>query len=268
MKKNRKKKILGLIVLLLLVLMAIIPLFFKKTEKGSDYRIGVMADDGLAIVSISKGRQMINVLKIEPDSQIWIPKGMGWYRGEVIKKILLQEKKEYLFSDILFYNFGFVADKIVSVKKVDDWKSKFWLRLRQANNYLNKEEWLKGDVDKNDDFLDRVMVRDFSETKLVDEDLKLSVINLSEANGLANFMTKRIERMGFSVISVSSDEEMNLDKCLILYGDEIETTFSWKLVDKLFDCNKTNDSSLNENEIEFYFDDNFSTMIKYPSYKK
>ena len=268
MEKNKKKRILWLMILLLLILTVVLSLFFKQTEKGSDFRVGVMADNGLAIVSISKGRQMVNVLKIEPDSQIWIPKGMGWYRAEVVKKILQQEKKESLFSDVLFYNFGFVADKVVSVKKIDDWKGKFWFKLRQASNYLNKEEWLKGDMDKNDDFLDRVMVRDFSETRLVDEDLKLSVINLSEANGLANFMTKRIERMGFSVISVSSDEEMKLDKCKILYSNGVEKTFSWILVDKLFDCDKTNDTSLNENEIEFYFDDNFSTMIKYPSYKK
>lgn len=268
MEKNKKKKILGLAVLLFLTVAVVMSLWFEKTEKGSDFRIGVMADDGVALVSISKGRQMVNVLKMEPDSQVWIPQGMGWYRSEVVKKILHQEKKEYLAKDTLFYNFGFVADEVVSVRKMDDWKSKFWLRLRQTSNFLNKEDWLKGDVDKNDDFLDRVMVRDFSETKIIDEDLKLSVINLSDANGLASFMTKRIERMGFSVISVSSDEDTTLNKCRVLYGNEVEETFSWKLIDKLFDCDKSKDSSLNENEIEFYFDDNFSTMIKYPSYKK
>jgi hypothetical protein len=267
MKKNYKT-ILGLLVLFCFSLLILVTNWMRKEKEGSDYRIGVIADNGIALVSISKERKMVNVLKTEAEYQIWIPKGMGWYRSEVIKRILQQENKEDLTKDILFYNFGFVADEIVNVKKVDDWKNKFWWRLRQTGNYLNKEEWLKVDVNKNDDFLDKVMVRDFSETKVANEDLKISVINLSEANGLANFMTKIIERMGFSVISVTSDEQKDIGECNILYGDEVEQTYSWRLINKIFNCKKEKDSSLNENEIEFYFDDNFSTMIKYPSYKK
>ena len=152
MKKS--KLFLGLMVLVVLLTSVIFSKGFKKNEEGSDFRIGIVADDGIALVSFSKERQMINVLKTQSESQVWIPKGMGWYRSEVVKKILQQEKKENLIGEMLFYNFGFTTDKIVVVKKIDDWKNKFWWRLRKSNNYLNKEEWLKGDVDKNDDFLD------------------------------------------------------------------------------------------------------------------
>ena len=63
-------------------------------------------------------------------------------------------------------------------------------------------------------------------------------------------------------------EPTRLSKCKILYGEEVEKSYSWAKIVKLFECDKNKDSSLNEGEIEFYFDDNFSTVIKYPSYKK
>lgn len=258
--------VIGFLAVSMVILLLIF--FFKKKNNGSDYKIGVLADDGIAMVSISKDRQMINVLKLEPESQVWIPKGMGWYRNEVVKKILQQEKKVDLLDDLLFYNFGFIPDEVIIIKRIDSWKNKFWWKLMWNGNLLNKEETMKGNVDKNDAFLDEIMIRDFSETRVVGEDIKLSVINLSEADGLANFMTTKMERLGFSITSVTSDNIFEDNKCRILYGFGVDKTFSWSLINNWFDCPKNQDYSLNENEIELYFDDNFSTMINYPSYKR
>ena len=267
--KGNKKIFLGVGVLVILVVLVILSVFNKNKNNGSDLKIGILADDGVAIVSISPQRKMINVLRVDPESQIWIPGGLGWYRNIVVKKILQEEKKTDLMNNVLFYNFGFVPDRIVILKKIDGWKSKFWWQLMLDNNqFLIKEEILKNDTDQSDDFLDEIMVRDFSETKVVNEDLKLSVINLTNEDGLATFMTKRFERLGFSVVSMSNDNGGEIKTCQVSYGPKVKETFSWGVISKLINCSKKEDLSLNENEVELYFDDNFSTVIKYPSYKK
>ena len=242
MKKNKIKIIFGLVLILFLTVAMVLSSFKKQEKKGSDYKIGILADDGIAIVTISKERQMINFLSLSPDSQIWLPGGMGWYRNQVIKKILVQEKKTDLISDVLFYNFGFVTDKVVVLDKTSDWKGKFWWRLLWNNNLINKTEELNGDVDKNEVFLDKVMVRDFSETKIVNDDLKISVINSSSSNGLANFVTEKMERAGFSVVSVDNGDDV-LEKCQLLYGDGVEETFSWQVIRSKFNCESFKDST-------------------------
>lgn len=266
MKKNKNKIILGLVLMGFLVVVILVSFFKKKDGKGSDYKIGILADDGMAMVSISKERQMVNYLSMSPDSQIWIPGGMGWYRNEVIKKILLQEKKVNLVKDILFLNFGFVADKVLVINQTKGWQQKIWWQLFRNNNLIRKTEKMEGDVDKNEAFLDKIMPRDFSETKVVNDDLKLSIINSSGVDGLASFMTKQLERSGFSVVSVTDGEA--LDKCKLLYSQGVEETFSWQLLKNLFICDFVEDSSINEGEVEIYLDRSFAEVIKYPSYKK
>ena len=48
---------------------------------------------------------------------------------------------------------------------------------------LFKEEILNRDIKEEENLLDEVMVRDLAETKIVKEDLKLSVFNLTNING-------------------------------------------------------------------------------------
>lgn len=267
MKRSKNKIIVGLALIFVLIIMILISSLRKKPQEGGDYRIGILADDGVSMVTISPERQMINFLSLNPDSQLWIPEGMGWYRNEVIKKILVQEKRVDLINNILFYNFGFVADKIIILNQTDDWQSKLWLLLLRNNDLIKKTEVMAGDVDKNEAFLDKIMVRDFSETKVINDDLKLSVINSSEFDGLANFVTEKLERAGFSIISVTNGEE-SLEKCKILYGNGVTQTYSWQVLTNLFDCEEQKDSSLNEGEVEIYLDKNWAQMIKYSSYKK
>jgi hypothetical protein len=264
---KKYKLLLGL--LFFLVLIILLAVFKNKKSEGDDYRIGIFADDGIAMVSISKPRNMINFLRLIPEAKVWIPEGMGWYRNEVVKKILNQENRKDLYKDILFYNFGFVADKVVYLKKIDMWRNKFWWRIN-LGNLINKSEVLRGDSDVEIDWLNEVMLRDFSESKVFEEELKVSVINVSGENGLAGFMTNNLERLGFWIVSVSTGEKGEVDGCKILYGGEVAESYSWSLLKGLFGdkCKLINETSLNNGEVELYFDDKFTSMIKYSSYKK
>jgi hypothetical protein len=264
------KKYKTILIASLIIFLIVMTIFFVKKSRldnGDDYQIGIFANDGVALVSISRSRNMINFLGIDGQANMWIPEGMGWYRSEVIKKILTQENKRDLAEEVLFYNFGFMADKIVFLDKIDNWRSKFWWRIR-LGNLINKSEILDGDSDIESDWLNEIMLRDFSETKVFDEDLKVSVINVSEENGLAAFITNNLERSGFSVISVSTSEKDDINTCTILYGDGVDGTYAWALLKRIFDCKTSFDLSLNSGEIEIYFDDSFASMIKYSSYKK
>ena len=240
----------------------------KKTSmEGSDFKLAILADDGVALVSISPERKMINVLRLKDDAKLWIPGGLGWYRNVVVKGLLKQEKKMDKASELFFYNFGFKADKLLVTDKIDDWKIKYWLKYRlNVGKMLLKEEIINRDIIEEENLLDEVMVRDFSETNLAKEDLKLSIFNLTNINGLANFIARRFEWLGFSVVSTESLVDMEVDDCLIKYGSEVDKSLGWKTINKSITCKQEYDENLNKGEIEFYFGDNFSSMIKYPSY--
>ncbi len=211
---------------------------------------------------------MINFLKLSPDAKVWIPDGMGWYRSEVVKKILTQENKKSLSGKILFYNFGFATDDVVFLKNIDDWRNKFWWKTK-IGELINKSEILDEDSDIKSDWLNEVMLRDFSETKVFDEDLKVSVVNNSGESGLANFVSDDLERLGFSVISVTTGGDESSNECQLLYGNDVDKTYSWSLLKKYFpDCKINSDLSLNSGEVELYLNSKFAEVIKYSSYKK
>jgi hypothetical protein len=271
MKKFKRKwgRLVLIIVLgLFLIVLTIMLLVKNSSIEGSDFKLAILADDGVALVSISPERKMINTLRLKDDARLWVPGGLGWYRNIAIQGLLKQEKKMDLADDLFFYNFGFKPDKLLVLSKIDDWKNKYWLKYRlNAGKMLLKEEIINGDISAEENLLDEVMVRDFSETNLAKEDLRLSIFNLTNINGLANFMARRFEWLGFSVVSTESLIEVEVDNnCLIKYGDEVDKSLGWKIINKTIDCNQEYDENLNKGEIEFYFSDNFSSMIKYPSY--
>jgi hypothetical protein len=97
--------------------------------------------------------------------------------------------------------------------------------------------------------------------------LRLSIFNNTSESGLAGFMTKRLEWSGFSVVSTDNNSEI-IDKCLIVYGNKTDINYGWKMINKIFNCDKKFNDTLNENELELYFGDNFAGMIKYSTYIK
>ena len=273
------KLFLGIVLLLLLALLVLIGFLKKRETNGNlDYKLGIIANDGIALVSISNERKMVNVLNLGSEVEVWIPFGMSWYGNTKIKNVLEQEKKMNLVGDVFWYNFGFLTDKILVLNSVNDWKKDSvlidnlgflnWLKYRiNYDKMLLKEERIDSNLDQNELFLSEIMVRDFSESKLNNEDLRLSVFNNTSESGLANFMTKRLEWSGFSVVSTDNNDE-KIDKCLILYGDKVDLSYGWKMINQIFNCDKKYNQVLNENEVELYFGDNFASMIKYPSYLK
>jgi len=271
------KLFLGVVLLLFLVILILVG-FLKKRDKNEnlDYKLGIIAPDGIALVSISNERKMINVLNLGSEVDVWIPNGMSWYKNTKIKNILEQEKKTDLAKDIFWYNFGFLTDKILFLNSVNDWEIDSilvnnlgflnWFKYRiNYDKMLLKREKIDGSLGENEIFLSEIMVRDFSESKLNNEELRLSIFNNTSEGGLANFMTKRLEWAGFSVVSTDNNEE-KIDKCLIVYGDKVDLNYGWKMMNKIFNCDKKYDQTLNENELELYFGDSLASMIKYSSY--
>lgn len=280
MKKQKNFKLIFGVVLLLALAVMILVGFLKKMDKNEklDYKLGIIANYGITLVSISNERKMINVLNLGAEVDVWIPQGMAWNNNIKIKNILEREKKTDLAKNIFWYNFGFVTDKILFLNSVEDWKENstlidnlgFFNWIKYKINYdrmLLKPEKIDGKLTENNLFLDGIMMRDFSESRLNNEELRLSIFNNTSESGLANFMTKRLEWSGFSVVSTDNNEE-KINKCLMVYGDKVETTYGWKMISEIFDCDKKYDSTLNENELELYFGDNLASMIKYSSYIK
>lgn len=271
------KIIFGMVLLVGLAFLVMAGVLKKKDKNENlDYKMGIVANDGVALVSISNERKMINVLNLSPETDVWIPNGLSWYRNDRVKNILEQEKKTDLVRNIFWYNFGFLTDKILFLNSINDWKKSsvlvdnlgFFGFVKYELNYgkmLLKEEMIEGKLEDNNSFLDDVMVRDFSETKLNNEELRLSVFNNTDSSGLASFMSERLEWSGFSVVSNDNNEEV-VDSCLIVYGNKVDVSYGWKMINKIFNCEKRYDDGLNENELQIYFGDKLASMIQYSSY--
>ncbi|MDD2483363.1 MAG: hypothetical protein PHE32_01440 [Candidatus Shapirobacteria bacterium] len=264
-KKINLKLFFGVILLLFLTFLVLLS-FFKKdnSDKNLDYKLGIIANDGITLVSISNERKMINVLNLGEES------------SEEFKRIVGKENNIDLIKHIYWYNFGFYPDKILNLNSTSQWKNNDvlienlgflnWIRYKKDyGKMLLKQEKINGLLNENRLILDEILVRDFSESKLNNEELRLSIFNNTNESGLAGFITKRLEWSGFSVVSNDNDTQ-KINNCLIVYGNKVDQNYGWKLINKIFNCDKKFDENLNENELELYFGDNFASVIKYSSY--
>lgn len=257
------KKIL--ILFLGLVVLGGLIFFLKKSKwdgKG-DFKIAVVGGDKIGIVSISPERKMINTLEVDGEVSVWIPGGLGWYRSDRIKRVLEQERMEKNVDPIFFYNLGFLPDKVIYVDKFEDWKR--GRRIKNLNSQLiYKKEIVKNKLSEDNQLLDEVMARDFADSRLTNDELRLSVINATNESQLANFIAKRLEWFGFSVVSIDNSE-MKVENCLILFGPKSEESLGFEKLNFL-GCEKKADSNLNEKEVELYFGDKYTQMLKYSTY--
>ncbi|MDD4785444.1 MAG: LytR C-terminal domain-containing protein [Candidatus Shapirobacteria bacterium] len=268
--KHRNKLNIKIVIAIfwLLFFAFILSFSFWKKDKivvGLDHKLGVIAKDGIAMISISNERKMVNVLNLKEGSLA------------EFKDILEKEKTESV-RHLFWYSFGFFPDKILVLDSIDQWKDNMvlvnnlgfinWFKYKKNySRMLLKEEEIKNSSGEGTLILDEIMVRDFSESKLNNEELRLSVFNNTNESGLANFISKRLEWSGFSVVSTDNNSE-KIDNCLIVYGNKTELNYGWKSINEIFDCEQKKDENLNENELEIYFGDNFASMIKYSSYYK
>lgn len=248
--------------------------FLIGKDKKKDLKIGIVSDNEIGAVSISRERKMVNVLKVNGGMQFWIPKGLGWYKVSKIKKILDQEKKKEMIFDIFFYNLGFVPDKILFLNNVNDWKKDYiflsnfgirnWLNFKfNQEGMIVNEEILKGDyVNKNDFFLNETMMRDFADNRIVNDETRLTIINTTTESGFANFIGNCLERAGFSVVSTENSSN-DVGGCLIKFGKNLEKSYVLNALNKILGCDKKEDKNLDDLEIELYLGSDFAKMLKY-----
>jgi hypothetical protein len=249
--------------LMLLLFWLIKPGVFGVNE---DFRVVTIGSNGLTLRSVSPQRRMVNDLKIEPGVPVWVPKGMGWYKSDKLGKLLQQEKKQQLAGDIMFYNFGFVPDVVLFSDDINwlyrgevikKWGIipylKFWFG---RSGMMIKEENVEGDLSP----------RDLADSRLLREELRLTVYNSGQSDGLASFISRALEWGGFTVVGVENFGNSE-EKCLVIYGKATIQSYGLAELKQIFsECRFNESGELGEKEIELYFGDKFSQMLNYQSY--
>ncbi len=279
-KKNNLKVLASLAILFLLLLIVLSGLLKEKDKKykNLDNKIGLIATDGVALLSISNERKMINFLSLEKEVEVWLPGEGVWEKNNKVAKMLLADNKNKMAKDMFWYNFGFFTDKIIFLESVNDWKNDSlllnnlgfieWVKYKISyDKMFLKKEQIRGALTDNEILLGEIMVRDFSESSINNEELRISIFNNTNETGLATFIGKRFEWSGFSVISTDNNNE-KVESCLAIYGDKVEESFSWNMIKNIFYCDTRYDQNLNEGELELYFGDNLPSVINYSSYFK
>jgi hypothetical protein len=275
MKIKQGLKVLGLLVIVGVIILAVREI---KKWNNDDFKMAVVGDGGIMIRSVSWQRGMVNELWVNGEVSVWIPRGMGWYQSSTIEKLLSQEKKGYLADEIMFYNFGFVPDLVVlgndkdwlsNIEVIKRWGVENYLRfLLTKSRMMVKREVIDIVLTKEVDFLNEIIQRDFADSRLLTEDVRLTVYNVGQSQGLANFMARILEWSGFSVVGVDNYAGEVADSCLINYGEMVDNTYGFKIIKKEFsDCRFQKNQELDPTAVELYFGDSYSQMLNYPSYK-
>lgn len=260
----------------LLILSALIKGGLGKKGLANDYSVGMVTDKGVGLVTVSWQRRLVSELTVKPESKIWVPNGPGWYQSNNVKRLLEQEGKQSEAGDLFFYNFGIMPDTII-LSADTDWLSHpdvvrawgwiNWIRLRFLERRVlwNMEE-IDGFSSEKEIILNRIVPRDFADGDILKEDVKVSVYNSSKENGLANWLSTRLERGGFSVNTVSNGDN-DTEGCLVIYSNTIENSLSMLKLKNIFkSCDFRVESELGEGQVELYFGDKYTKMLNYQSY--
>lgn len=244
---------------------------YKNAGKMSDFRMAKVGGGGIEMVGMSFNRRMVNKIKIPEGVMVWVPGGYGWYRSEKINQLLIDEKKIELWSQILFYNFGFDANLIETNEfnywlVLEKWGWYPWIRYR-----LNSGEWLvKEDeileVQAGQSLIDKMMQRDMADSDILENTARLMVYNASGENGLAAFVGRNLERVGLTVTGWENAETDNM-------GCELRIPEGWGneqidqiLVKYFSECERKTEIDLPAGEAEFYFGQKYAQMLNYRSY--
>lgn len=265
-------------IIISLVIILIVGLILKKGWRNNDFKMGVVTPDRVALLSISPQRGMINLMTISPEVELWLPEGMGWYPSNKIKKIFDNDRNTELIKKMFYYNFGFFPERIAFFTDVDEWRGwklvKYlgvvdWFRyLVQQDNWLYKTELIGRSLELEKEKMDEILPRDFADGELQSEEVKISVVNATNENGLGSFVADRLNWMGFNVVSVES--EGRKESCEIM----VKTTanaLTKKYTDQLaqmYKCSQISNVSLLPDEAVLYLGQNYASMIKYSNYKK
>lgn len=274
-----KKKVLFYVFLLILFA----GVFFVDIKRSfgiflkNDYRLAVIADDGIGLISVSPSRGMVNFLQISGDTYVWVPQGYGWYGSNKITKLLDQEKKKDLIYDILFYNFGFETETILWIDSVANWDQ--WSNLSSGlglipsifarwrfDNMFFKEDFVSGSL-VDDIKLDEMLRREFSDNVLIEEGIRLSVYNDSDLDLLASWVADRLGWAGLSVLSVGDWQDEEVPGCVLFHNDKLDKGLTMSFLKDRFDsCDFVISDEVSDGEIEIVLDRVWAKMIDYGSY--
>lgn len=245
--------------------------------KKEDVNVGLVTEAGIAAVSLSPRRQMVSIAKIDGEKLIWIPGGLGWYRADRILKVWRQEKmKKEKLGEVFFYNLGFISDSIVISDSFEGWENSLrtagemgwfnYLRMRaQINNLMANEEKIDGGPEEIETILDKVAARDWAKEDLLAGNERISVINTTVSDKLAEFVAKRLEWAGLMVVETRGGEKLAADRCVVRYFDGFEKK-KLNLLNRYLMCTGEMDGSLNLGEVEIVLGEGYAKMIEYSSY--
>lgn len=272
MNSSGKKIIISLVVVLVGFL------FLKKGWRNSDFKMGIITPDRVALLSISPPRGMINLLTVYPEVDLWLPEGMGWYPSNKIKKIFDNEKNTDLMKKMFYYNFGFMPEKIAFFNDVDEWRgwglAKYlgvvdWIRyMVSQDNWLYKTEIVNRSLEIEKEKLDEILPRDFADSELTGGEVRISVVNATEENGLGSFVADRLNWMGFNVVSVESEAKKADCEIMVKTTVNALTKKYTDLLAQMYKCSQISNASLLPDEAVLYLGQNYASMIKYSNYKK
>lgn len=235
--------------------------------KLSDLRISRIDEQGIEMIGISFKRKMVSKIIIDKDELVWVPGGYGWYRSGSIRKLLENENKEFLLDKMLLLGFGFDNNLLIDSSKgesllmLQKWGWYPWIKFKlEGSGWIQKEENFT-DLKNNRDVIDRIMLRDMADSDVLESQTRVVVYNSTNENGLAEFLGKDIERLGFAVIGWENSEVEKDLICRIVTKED--TSY---ITSKFSDCDLKIDKDLPDNLVEIYFGEKFAQMINYKSY--
>ena len=264
-------------ILLFLGIISIAGLGLVKGFQKNDFRLGIIAPDRVAILSISPGRGMINLLTVNPEVEVWLPEGMGWYPSNKIKKIFDNDKDMELMKKMFYYNFGFLPERIAFFSEVNDWRDfeliKYlgvvdWARyLVEQENWLYKTEVINRSFELEKETLDEILPRDFADNELMGGEIKITVVNTTEENGLGAFVADRLNWMGFNVVSVESGGGKVAEGEIMVNAPDNSLAKKYtSLLAQIYSCSQKSNETLLPDEAVLYLGQNYASMLKYSSY--
>lgn len=265
------KKLVSLLIVSVVILF--FGLFIGQKYIGSwngkdDYRLGIIANEGVMMVSISPSRRMVNVLRIDKEAEVWIPRGRGWYRSDRIRRIVQEMKEPKIDKEIFFYNFGFWPEKVVYQEKVDSWQKTLrlvdWWKYKLLSSKMVENETNWGPKWREESQGKDILERDFSDSRLVNSEVRVSVVNGTDINGLGQFLADRLGWLGMAVVSVENSS-LQVKNCRIEVSNDLsqDKGFEFLWFNESALCSMGINNDLREKEVVIYLGTDWVEMIKY-----
>jgi hypothetical protein len=267
----KKFKFLFLLVVFSLLLIGLITVVGSGVNR--DLRLVSYGDWGVELTNFSFQRRLVSVSVIPAETKLWIPGGYSWYEaGKIGKLAQLTDEKQKLVAKMLFYNFGFVANKVVNKENPDWWRPRFamlginglgwWWNWEMSSRSMLENNEPMAEVDKER------MEREFADINwLSDSRLRWVVVNRSGISGLATMLGERLEWVGVWVSGVTNDIETD-SGCIIKKPVEL-AELDEEIIDSISEimtCDVEINSNSNLTEVVVELGKRWGEMLKYDNY--